>query len=51
MKKMTLTLINLTDSCTEILCTSWLFYTNMFDLSNFNKKCLIVEKIKINCVS
>ena len=39
MKKMTLK--NLTDTCTEVLCTSFLFYINMFNLSNLNKKYLI----------
>ena len=50
MKKMALTLINLTDPCTEVLCTSFLFYINMFSLSNLNKKYLIAET-KMNCVS
>ena len=50
MKKMTLTLINLTDPCTEIICTSFLFYINMFSLSNLNKKYLIAET-KMNYVS
>ena len=46
---MTLILINLTDTCVEILCTSFLFHTNIFNLSYFNKKCLIAES-KMNCV-
>ena len=48
MKKMAL--IYLTDPCTEVLCTYFLFYINMFNLSNLNKKCLISEA-KMNCVS
>ena len=50
MKKMTLTLINLTDPYKEVVCTSFLFYINTFNLSNLNKKCLIAETKK-NCVS
>ena len=50
MKKMRLTLINLTDPCTEVLYTSFLFYINMFNLCNFNKKYLIAET-KMNYVS
>ena len=50
MKKMTLTLISLTDPCTEVFCTSFLFYINMFNISNLNKKCLIAET-KMNFVS
>ena len=49
MKKMTLTLISLTDHCTDVFCT-FLFYTNMFNISNLNKKCLIAET-KMNIVS
>ena len=49
MKKMTLTLISLTDPCIEVLCTSYLFYINMFNLSNLNKKYLISET-KMSCV-
>ena len=49
MKKITLTLINLTDPCTEIICTCF-FDINMFSLSNLNKKYLIA-KTKMNCVS
>ena len=48
MKKMTL--IYLTDHCTEVLCTYFLFYINMFNLSNLNKKCSIAET-KMKCVS
>ena len=50
MKKMILTLISLTDPCTEVFCTSFLFYINMFNISNLNKKCLIAET-KMNFVS
>ena len=50
MKKMILTLIGLTDPCTEVFCTSFLFYINMFNISNLNKKCLIAEA-KMNFVS
>ena len=50
MKQMTLALINLTVPCTEILSTSFLFYVNIFNLSNLNKKYLIAET-KMNCVS
>ena len=48
MKKVTL--IYLTGPCTEVLCTYFLFYINMFSRSNLNKKCLIAET-KMNCVS
>ena len=48
MKKMILTLISLTDPCTEVFCTSFLFYINMFNISNL--KCLIA-KTKMNFVS
>ena len=50
MKKMILILISLTDPCTEVFCTSFLFYINMFNITNLNKKCLIAET-KMNCVS
>ena len=50
MKKMILILISLTDPCTELFCTFFLFYIIMFSISNFNKKCLIVET-KTNFVS
>ena len=50
MKKMILTLISLTDRCTDVFCTSFLFYINMFNISNLNKKCLIAEA-KVNFVS
>ena len=49
-KKMILTLISLTDCCTDVFCTSFLFYINMFNISNLNKKCLIAET-KMNFVS
>ena len=49
MKKMILTLISLTDP-TEVFCTSFLFYINMLNISNLNKKCLIAEA-KMNFVS
>ena len=50
MKKMILTLISLTDPCTKVFCTSFLFYINMLNISNLNKKCLIAET-KNNFVS
>ena len=43
-------LINLTDPSTEVLCTSFLFYINLFNLCNLNIECLIAET-KMNCVS
>ena len=49
-EKMILTLISLTDRCTEVFCTSFLFYINMFNIYNLNKKYLIAET-KINFVS
>ena len=37
MKKMTLTLFNLTEPCNTVFCTSFLFYINMFNTSNLSK--------------
>ena len=50
MKKIILTLISLTNPCTEVFSTSFLFYSNMFNISNLNKKCLIAET-QMNFVS
>ena len=47
---MILTMISLTDPCTEVFCTSFLFYSNMFNISNLKKKCFIAET-KMNFVS
>ena len=51
MKKMILTLISLTDHCTDVFCTSFLFYINMFNISNLSKTLMLINLSIIGMIS